>query len=333
MPLFSRLFRGDPALEACLVRDSAHITPGTVGPHVPKIQKALLLIDRVVVDADEVEDMEYGASTADAVLAYKQKRNIINRSYQTQADNIVGKMTIQSLDKEMTAAQGPLRPCPCGDPVQGGSNLEFRGGQKQIAGIRGGEKQVTDTPTNLNAQLKVAYQAAVGAGKTLVGILRANRLRFALETQGRVLLAPWGMTLQPTELGSFVFPFSIDPNAPTEVQKIREVAEKAAVTQPNVLRVIFCRFDNTAQEFGVSGGPAFGGVGFLPFVLLNTLKLRLDGGTMVHEMIHTSDNAFFSNAAHDKEDQFPLSVFCSHEGRTEIRKPHAVALSKAFFAK
>jgi hypothetical protein len=141
------------------------------------------------------------------------------------------------------------------------------------------------------------------------------------------------MTLQPSELGSFVFPFSVNPNAPSEVQKVREVAEKAANTQPNILRVIFCRFDDNAQEFGVSGGPTFGGVGFQPFVLLNTLKLRLDGGTMVHEMIHTSDRDLFSNQAHDKESEFPSSVFCSHEGRTEIRKPHAVALSKAFFGK
>jgi hypothetical protein len=317
------LFRGVPALEACLVRDSAHVTPGTVGPHVPKIQKALLMIDRVVVDADEVEDMRYGDSTAAAVLAYKSKRNIINQSYQSRADNIVGKMTIRALDKEVSAAEGALRPCPCGDPVQGRGDLAIGGGEKQVAG----------TPLNLNAQLKVGYQAAVGTGKTFAGLLRANRLRFALETKGRALLAPWGMTLQPTDLGSFVFPFSINPNAPSEVQKLREVAEKAATTQPNVLRVIFCRFDDNAQEFGVSGGPAFGGIGFLPFVLLNTLKLRLDGGTMLHEMIHTSDKDLFSNAAHDKEAEFPLSVFCSHEGRTEIRKPHAVALSKAFFAK
>ena len=104
MALSSRLFRAVPALEACLVRDSAHITLGTVGPHVPRIQKALMMIDRVVVDAGEVESMRYGASTAAAVLAYKKKRNIINRSYQTQADNIVGKMTIAMLMRNTVRA-------------------------------------------------------------------------------------------------------------------------------------------------------------------------------------------------------------------------------------
>jgi hypothetical protein len=43
----------------------------------------------------------YGPSTAAAVLKFKQKRNIVNRAYQTQADNIVGKMTIAALDNEM----------------------------------------------------------------------------------------------------------------------------------------------------------------------------------------------------------------------------------------
>jgi hypothetical protein len=43
----------------------------------------------------------YGPSTADAVLRYKTDRDIVNRSYQQAADNIVGKMTIQYLDREV----------------------------------------------------------------------------------------------------------------------------------------------------------------------------------------------------------------------------------------
>ena len=38
MSLKSRIFKGDPVFEACLVRDNAHITPGAVGKHVGKIQ-------------------------------------------------------------------------------------------------------------------------------------------------------------------------------------------------------------------------------------------------------------------------------------------------------
>jgi len=97
MALQSQLFRGDPKLEAAAVSDPAHILPGARGPHVGKIQRALNALD----DAGLDEDGAYGPATAAAVLAYKRERDIVNRSYQTQADNIVGKMTIAAMDKEM----------------------------------------------------------------------------------------------------------------------------------------------------------------------------------------------------------------------------------------
>jgi hypothetical protein len=58
-------------------------------------------LDAAVIADSELDSLTYGDSTARAVLAYKRKRNIVNRSYQTQADNIVGKMTMASLDGEM----------------------------------------------------------------------------------------------------------------------------------------------------------------------------------------------------------------------------------------
>jgi hypothetical protein len=110
MPLTSKLFRGDPKLEACLVQDSAHIVQNATGAHVGKIHTALFAIDGVSVAARDLASQTYGASTAAAVLAFKQKHDIVNRSYQTQADNIVGKMTIAALDREM--AQVESRPSP-----------------------------------------------------------------------------------------------------------------------------------------------------------------------------------------------------------------------------
>jgi peptidoglycan hydrolase-like protein with peptidoglycan-binding domain len=103
MALQSDLFRGDPKLEAAAVSDQAHITPGAVGPHVKKIQQALNKICR----ASLVEDGIYGNQTATAVLAYKRARTIINPRYQTQPDNIVGRMTIAALDCELRAAPEP----------------------------------------------------------------------------------------------------------------------------------------------------------------------------------------------------------------------------------
>ena len=101
MPLSSRLFRHDAKLEECLISDPAHVTPGASGDHVLKIQKALSLVDDLDISAGELGRRCYGQSTAAAVLRFKRKRNIVNHAYQTQADNIVGKMTIAALDQEM----------------------------------------------------------------------------------------------------------------------------------------------------------------------------------------------------------------------------------------
>ncbi len=101
MTLQSPLFKGEPKLEAAAVSNPAHITPGAVGEHVSRIQHALRKLDGAVIEASELDAGRYGPSTAKAVLAYKAKRRIINGSYQSQADDIVGIMTIAALDKEM----------------------------------------------------------------------------------------------------------------------------------------------------------------------------------------------------------------------------------------
>jgi peptidoglycan hydrolase-like protein with peptidoglycan-binding domain len=105
MALKSILFRDDIKLEACLTRDSAHVTRGASGDHVAKIQTAVSRLDGYNIAFEEVRARSYGPSTAAAVLAYKKKRKIINRSYQTQADDIVGKMTIARLDDELATIE------------------------------------------------------------------------------------------------------------------------------------------------------------------------------------------------------------------------------------
>jgi hypothetical protein len=106
MGLQSALFSDDEALQACLVNDRAHVTLGAVGDHVTNIHSALTVIENASIDDAELRDGRYGPSTAAAVLAYKRKREIINHSYQKQADDIVGKMTIASLDREMLVIEG-----------------------------------------------------------------------------------------------------------------------------------------------------------------------------------------------------------------------------------
>lgn len=101
MPLVSRYFQDDKKLQACQVRDVDHVLQGACGEHVGKIQNALVFLDNAKIAVHELNEKRYGPSTAEAVLNYKKKRHIINFTYQTQADNIVGKMTITVLDAEM----------------------------------------------------------------------------------------------------------------------------------------------------------------------------------------------------------------------------------------
>ena len=99
MALQSQLFSGDPKLEAAAVSDPAHIRPGASGPHVTKIQQALIQVDGAAITPDG----DYGQLTAAAVSAFKVKRTILN--FAGKIDNIVGKKTIASLDREMLAKE------------------------------------------------------------------------------------------------------------------------------------------------------------------------------------------------------------------------------------
>ena len=105
MPLVSKLLSPDARLQKCLVSDAAHITLGEHGDHVTRIQSALLIVDNASVASSELVSQTYGQSTANAVLAFKSKRSIINRTYQITADNIVGKMTIEALDREVAGRE------------------------------------------------------------------------------------------------------------------------------------------------------------------------------------------------------------------------------------
>jgi peptidoglycan hydrolase-like protein with peptidoglycan-binding domain len=102
MALQSLLFKGDQRLQAAADSDAAHITRGAAGDYVRKIQVALIRLDDAGIEADG----RFGPRTETAVLDYKRKRDIVNRTYQSQADGIVGKMTMASLDHEMSALEG-----------------------------------------------------------------------------------------------------------------------------------------------------------------------------------------------------------------------------------
>ena len=138
MALRSKLFAGDAKLEAAAVSDPAHIVPGASGDHVRKIQTALIRLDGATIDVDSI----YGGQTSRAVLAYKQKRDIVNRSYQSQADNIVGRMTVAAMDDELVAAERRNVAPPltakrlCGNCIQGNASLGMSIIQSLIDSLR-----------------------------------------------------------------------------------------------------------------------------------------------------------------------------------------------------
>ena len=91
-------------LERCLVNDSDHITQGSTGEHVRKIQIALNRLSKGPgrENFNLKENAIHSPETAAAVKKYKDAPNRrILQPWQTSADNIVGKRTIKSLDDEM----------------------------------------------------------------------------------------------------------------------------------------------------------------------------------------------------------------------------------------
>jgi len=88
-------------LQDCLEDDASHVLLGDSGDYVGLIQEALVKLGEGVIAAKELSEMHYGTSTARSVKQYKTKRQIINRRYQQLPDDIVGRITIERLDRDM----------------------------------------------------------------------------------------------------------------------------------------------------------------------------------------------------------------------------------------
>ena len=65
--LKSNLLRDDARLNACLVDPAKHVTLGDHGPHVAKIQCAVLMLDGGMIAGGELAQKLYGPSTANEV--------------------------------------------------------------------------------------------------------------------------------------------------------------------------------------------------------------------------------------------------------------------------
>ncbi len=98
--LTSKLFTQPPSdrLERCALKDADHVTPGSVGDHVKRIQIALNQLSDVFLAIDGI----YGAKTASAVVEFKETVSPPLRQPGPRiADNIVGIRTIRALGARM----------------------------------------------------------------------------------------------------------------------------------------------------------------------------------------------------------------------------------------
>ena len=176
------------------------------------------------------------------MLAYKQVRQIINRAYQTQADNVVGKMTIARLDEEIARVEGTLTHLDrCG---QGGGGFRSR-----AVGAPTGPQ-----PVNLRRRLAIHMQ------RTDQFTAGAELFATALVGRARALLSPHGLQLIETPgpglVGDAVpWPDGIvKTQLPPERFAARKAAISASLGDPAVLRVILCAFDPIDRIHGITDG-------------------------------------------------------------------------------
>jgi len=104
------LFKDIKRLQDCLHNDKDHVEFGDVGDFVFAIQMALMTLDHAAIDPGELQGKSFKGSTRTAVVNYKNKRKIINFSYEQKVDPIVGKMTIERLDDDLLGRKHPINP-------------------------------------------------------------------------------------------------------------------------------------------------------------------------------------------------------------------------------
>ncbi len=339
MGLLSILFRGNAALEDCAVRDKAHILEGAKGEHVAKIQFALFQLDRSTIDRNELVSQTYGKSTAAAVLQFKKRRAIINRSYQSSADNIVGKMTIVALDRELLKVQ---RPFPViGDCAQSLGKAALPQFAQPAAAIRDPKAFGTFTnvqpslaktvsgqdekPVQLNS-LVIVYVSQTAASR-LDGFPIARQIDFARDTlfeHGVTLSLAFGNPIADT------IPFNDNLLFDDNLIQLRKMSEDIRPGFPQILRVIVCRM---AAHFGeTKRNVVIGTQTVRPFCLLNSQERDPNDTTLLHEMIHAS----LDGPDHDSE---PNSVFFDNHlprldaPRRSVLKPNrAKSVATSFYS-
>lgn len=336
MSFSSNLFKGDKKLEACRVDDAAHLTLGAKGEPVAKVQMALFAIDWLMIDRNELLLQTYGRSTAKAVLAYKTKREIINRAYQNTPDDIVGKMTIVRLDHEMWLWEMTHR-CrgDCGCAPKGAGPLIASAPASPSVALPVTNRLVGDKPAARLPQLhkalhiycSITRKASIEDGYPLAA--QVERAQNCLFEYGMTLSLEFGAGARFADTVNFPGSLVLDE----DVALLRKASEDTRQGSPSILRVIACPRSPNAPVGETFRNVTVGGVLFPPFVVLNSKALS-DNATLLHEMIHAAlDRA----VDHDPERYSIFFKFGSaaqgEPDRTWLKPERAITLSKGFFAR
>jgi hypothetical protein len=247
------------------------------------------------------------------VLSFKSKRKLINVSYQRQADDIISKMTLAALDRELVTREKHQTPSfHCSDPVR--------------SGVSGSSHSAVTPPRSVTfpADLDILWQPTSSA----VG--RASNHHLTLLNKAIDLLQPYGISIVSSVTAPPDSPFPsttpVDPRYKYDIFNVRREAEKARPGLPKVLRIIPCLFAPNSHEYGLTEGGGFDGVTFPDFILLNVNMRRVDECLVLHQMIHAS-------GLWDHDESDPANVFSSGADRKHLKPEHAERLSKAYFAR
>jgi len=317
-------------LQACLLTDTAHVVPGATGRHVGLIQKVLLVLEKADISAGELRSGVYGPTTTAAVLAYKRKRNIVNRAYQTTADNIVGKMTIAKMDDELRLLD--LRDVSGRVVCTGGGHAP----PPRSAIVGAGQSGLVNglTPFKPKKQRPARLRIIVQKTNRAKEFGDADGLLAELYKRARELLAPHGMDFTTGATTPSFGPEVIDSEkviagSAASCGSVMESALRALADKPDTLRVIFCPFSDTGDAFGVTDGGPKSALTVPRFCLINVRKRRGDLGTLLHEMVHAAKPEMVA------PDTDISSVFSESDNRsaTHLPEKHAESFATSFFGK
>ena len=330
MPLVSLLLKDEPRLQACLVADTAHVVPGATGRHVGLIQKVLLVLEKAQISAAELRSGTYGPTTTAAVLAYKRKRNIVNRARQTTADNIVGKMTIAKMDEEILLLD--LRAVPSRVVCTGGGQAP----PDRSAIVGAGPSGLVGGPAPFKpkkqrpAKLRIIVQKTNRASQ----FGNSEELFAELYKRARELLAPHGMDFTTGATTPSFGPEVIDAEkviagSAASCGGVMESALRTLADRPDTLRVIFCPFSDIGDAFGVTDGGPNSALTVPRFCLINVRMRRGDLGTLLHELVHAAKPTMVA------PDVNINSVFSHADNRnaTELPETHAESIVTSFFGR